>query len=173
MINLSKAQTIEKALIIIKEKYPDISISSSDFEIKVWANKSELLVKFRRLIRFIPWGKETSNLVYDISVDLHTKEIEPLDTWRSDRFYIPDDKETEQIEFIKGVFNLPFKGFETSINEKADRYEIRVDNKTSFGLYFLDKITRNEIMSPLQGSYIVSPNVGLEDIEEDPLVEIT
>ena len=64
-----KETIIAYAFTIIKERMPELEINPEDYEIRVWANKTEALVKFRRLINYYPINKQESR-INDFSVNI-------------------------------------------------------------------------------------------------------
>ena len=53
-----KNAIIEIAIDIIEKKYPALILYLNDFEITIWANKKEILVRFKRLIKYFPLNKK-------------------------------------------------------------------------------------------------------------------
>jgi len=166
-----KDAIIANALDIIKEKTPLLDINPKDYKITVWANKKEVLVKFRRRIKYYPLNKQ-ERVVYDFSVNIITQEI---DIWSIDDFYTPTKQDLKNIEFVKTHAPLPSSDqFEIRISETKDQFQISCTNKVAFGKYFVDKKTGKELPS-IQGSYtpMPPPNSTLSgEIDEDPLKEI-
>ena len=76
---LNKKQLINQANKIIASKYPEFSFDSKLYEIPTWKNSEETIVKYRRIIRFIPLDKKNENLNYDFEVNLTYQEIAPFD----------------------------------------------------------------------------------------------
>lgn len=168
---LGKDSIIRTANNIIENKYPNLNVNLSDFEIKAWSNKENIIVKFKRLIKFIPLSNEQSDFEYDLSINIETKEIAPIDTWGINNFYIPTEEDLKKIQFVKEAFNLPHSGFDNEVLEKADFYVINLDNDVSYGRYRIDKVTGEELINSIQGSYVPNPNPD-NIIEVDPLIEI-
>ena len=170
-----KTSIIQLAFHILESRKYPLSFTSSDFEISVWANKKEILVKFKRLIKYIPKNIEESDYIYDLSVNVITKELDPIDTWGPDSFYIPSEQDAKNIEFVKKYFGLPIQGFENKVYEEEDMYCINTENEVAFGKYYIDKNTGEEAMPPMQGSYILKPfqETSEEEFDKDPWIEIT
>ena len=82
----SKIKLIQVAIDILKEKQPFLVITPDEYESTAWGNSKEIIVKFRRYIRFIPLGAEPFQH-YDITVNLITKQILPFDSGYSFTFY--------------------------------------------------------------------------------------
>ncbi len=166
-----KKTIVAHAFTIIKEKVPTLEINSKDYEITVWANKKEALVKFRRRIKYYPKNKQ-ERIVYDFSVNIITQKT---DIWSIDDFYTPTKQDLKNIEFVKKHAPLPSSDqFEIRINETKDQFQISCTNKVAFGKYFIDKQTGKELPS-IQGSYIPmpKPNTTLSvEIDKDTLKEI-
>lgn len=167
----NKYELIKIALEIIKEKQPSVAIDFDDFEGTAWGNRKEIIVKFRRYIRFIPLNIDPQKrFSYDIMVNLNTNEISPFDDTFKSEFYIETDEDKKAIEFIKKNFDIFSSDFENTIYEGEEDYYIDRKNKYSFGKYIVNKKTG--IGKPeIQASYepMPKPNV-IEDL--DILVEI-
>ena len=73
---------------------------------------------------------------------------------------------------MKNNFNLPIHGFDNEISEEADRYRISTSNKVAYGIYYIDKITGEELPESIQGSYVPAPEIREDKVNEDPLIEI-
>ncbi len=166
-----KKAIVAYAFTILKEKAPTLKINPKDYEITVWANKTNTFVKFRRRIKYYPKNKQ-EKVVYDFSVNIITQET---GIWSIDDFYTPTKQDLKNIEFVKKHAPLPSSDqFEIRISETKDQFQISCTNKVAFGKYFIDKQTGKELPS-IQGSYIPmpKPNATLSgEIEEDPLKEI-
>lgn len=166
-----KGAVIDYAFIIIKEKVPSLKINLEDYKVTVWANKKEVLVKFRRRIKYYPKNKP-DRIDYDFSVNIIAQET---DIWSIDDFYVPTKQDLKNIEFVKKHAPLPSSDqFEIRISETKDQFQISCTNKVAFGKYFIDKQTGKELPS-IQGSYtpMPSPNTTLSgEIDEDQLKEI-
>jgi len=163
-----KETIIAYAFTIIKERMPELEINPEDYEIRVWANKTEALVKFRRLINYYPINKQESR-INDFSVNILTQET---DIWSVDDFHTLTKQDLENIKFVKKHYGLPpTNEFEISIYEHEDHFSINVDNEVAFGRYFIYKITGKQSPS-IQSSYIPMPPSTSEEINEDPLKEI-
>jgi len=165
---LGKGAIIAYAFDVIEKKMPSLEINPQDFEIKVWANKTKALVKFRRLIKYYPQNKK-DGIDHDFTVDIITREN---DIWSIDDFYVPTKQDLKNIKFVKEHFGLPSTNeFEISIYEGEDQFNINLDNKVAFGRYFIDKHTGKEHPG-IQSSYIPMPSPISEEINRDPLKEI-
>lgn len=151
--SFGKDSLINLALIALKEKKLPVEIIPEDYEITVWANKTEIIVKFRRLIKFIPLNHEISDFEYNLEVNLLTHKVSPFDDWHyMSEFYIPSKEEKEKIKFVKKAYGLPHKEFENVVYEDKDFYKIEIDNEVSFGRYSIDKKT-GVVSTETQGSY--------------------
>ena len=168
---LNKKQLINQANKIIASKYPEFSFDSELYEITAWKNSEETIVKYRRIIRFIPLDKKNENLNYDFEVNLTYQEIAPFDLFGFSKFYLPTTAEQVKIDFVAKKFGLPRLGFNNIITEDHDMYIIEVNNEVAFGKYFIDKITGNEHMGPLEGTY-TQRHAFTEFVDKDPLTEI-
>ena len=172
IIALGKASIIETAYNIIEQKLLTIKIIPEDYEITVWANQKELIVKFRRRIRYYPMNKEKSGFDYDLSVNLINKEINPIDIWGIEKFYIPTEEDIRNVKFVKESFGFPQQGFDINIHEEKDHYFISLDNEQAYGKYYIDKISGEEKPGSIQGSYIPRPFSDFDEADKDPLKEI-
>jgi hypothetical protein len=171
-MNVKKDSLIQLANEILELKYPSFKFNVSEYDITAWGNSKTTVVKYKRIIRFIPLDKKNNNLCYDFEVDLINKSIYPFDTWGIDMFYIPTSEEQAKIDFVIKAFGLPHKGFSNSIEEDADVYRINLDNEYSYGRYVIDKITGKECDGAIQGSYEPMPEDNSRHRFADPLVEI-
>jgi hypothetical protein len=169
-ISLDKSQLISKANKIITTKYSQFIFDPLLYEITVWKNSEETIVKYRRIIRFVPLEKKDENLDYDFEVNLTNQSVSPFDFWGLDKFYFPTIEEQAKINFVIKEFRLPRLGFDNTIVEGADMYSIYIDNEVAFGEYFIDKITGKECMGSIEGSYALPDFPEL--INPDPLIEI-
>ncbi len=172
---LGKKTIIQLAYTIINSKKPPVNIIPHDFKISVWGNKKEIIVKFIRQIRYIPKESEEMNLYYDLSVNVISKLIDPIDFWGNDSFYQASKQDIKNIEFVKKHFGLPVQGFENTIHEEDEMFYIILDNEEAYGRYYIDKITGEEAIGSIQGSYLPKPlpERTSKNIKEDPLIEIT
>lgn len=170
---LGKDAIIKRANRIIEKKYPTLKINSSDFGITAWSNKKDVVVKFKRRIKYVRLGGE-NDFNYDFSVNVVKHLVIPFDVFGIDRFYIPTKEDLNKIEFVRKKINLPRQGFYSEICEKADYYEIHVTNEVAFGSYFIDKITGREVQGSIEGSYAQVPDLGLTGgfSNENLLIEI-
>jgi len=149
-----KAELIQTAVAILKEKHPCVIIDSDDFESTAWQNSKEILVKFRRYIRFIPLNTEP-NQYYDITVNLITKQVFPFESGYNFTFYILTEADKKQLDFIKNKTSFPKQSnLEITITENEDHYWISSKNKTSFSKFFINKKTGFK-SGLIEGSYSV------------------
>jgi hypothetical protein len=171
---LGKTAIIQLSSIILENECPQLNIRSSDFKITVWASKKEILVKYKRLIRYVPLNKEENNYIYDFSVNVISQKVPQVEFLGMDSLFIPTKEDLKNIEFVKKSFGLPYQGFDNTIYEKEDAYHICVDNDVAFGKYFIDKISGKETMAPMQGSYapMPIPPRSKDETDSDPLIEI-
>ncbi|MDW3210874.1 MAG: hypothetical protein R8N23_13440 [Reichenbachiella sp.] len=169
---LPKDELIEHAYKMLASKYPDFTFDVKDYEITAWANTEKVVVLFRRIIRFTPLDRKDEDLSFDFELDLTHQRILPFDTWGMKRFYIPTKDEQKKIDFVVNSFGMPRLGFNNSIVEDTAMYKIQIDNEVAFGHYFIDKITGEECIGSIEGSYAPMPDDIPELIDPDPLVEI-
>ncbi len=170
--NSNKDALVEQAFRLLESNYSEYSFDAEDYEITAWTNTEKTIVKFRRIIRFTPLDKKDENLDYDFEVNLTHQTISPFDTWGMKRFYKPTKIEQEKIDFVVDAFGMPRLGFNNSIVEDSTMYKIHIDNEVAFGHYFLDKITGEECMGSIEGSYAPMPDDIPELVDPDPLIEI-
>ncbi len=169
---LGKESIIEKAKYIFKTKYPALKIDFSDFEITTWVNSEKIVANFKRSIKFITLKNEAGDLTYHFSINIETEAVTPLDYSGSEKFYIATEEDSAKLVFVKKAFNLPHAGFENTVVEKANMYEIMIDNDVAFGRYYIDKTTGKELTDlSIEGSYAPAPFP--EAILSYPLIEIT
>ncbi|MDO6761437.1 hypothetical protein Q4566_14590 [Tamlana sp. 2_MG-2023] len=169
--NLNRAELIQLANDAIALKYPDFKFDTKDYKITAWKNSEKTVVKYKRIIQFIPLGRARDNLRYDVEVDLTNQHISPFDTWGMENFYIPTREEQEKINFVVQAFGVERFSHKNSIKEDADMYVIHVSSKAAFGKYFIDKLTGKECMGAIESSYIQKPLIpNLTNV--DPMVEI-
>src|SRR5690606_30532264 len=140
--SFGKDSLINLALITLKEKKFPAEISPEDYEVTVWANKTDILVKFRRLIKFIPLNHKIDDFEYNLVVNILTHKVSPFDDGHQmSEFYIPSKEEKEKIKFVKKAYGLPHDGFENVVHEYEDFYKISMDNDVAFGKYSIGKKT--------------------------------
>src|SRR5690606_3499901 len=172
--SFGKDSLINLALITLKEKKLPAEISPEDYEITVWANMTEVLVKFRRLIKFVPLNHEISDFEYNLVVNITTHKGSPFDDWFNiNGYYYPSKEEKEKIKFVKKAYGLPHNGFENIVHEYEDLYKISLDNKVAYGRYSINKKT-GAVSTETQGSYMPEPPLNApvvfdnwEDLEQN------
>ena len=161
-----KPELIEIALEMLKKKEPSVIIDSDEFESTAWENSKEIIVKFRRYIRFISLKADLLQY-YDITVNMITQEILPFDSEYNFTFYIPSEEDTKQLNFIKDKTDLPKQSdSEITITENEEHYWISINSKTSFSKYFINKKTGFK-SGEIQNTYAVfQPKPVLESLYE-------
>lgn len=163
-----KASLVGQAFDILKANQPALEINADDYDITVWANSKEVIVKFRRLIRYV---RDSGNWYYDITVNLTTQKVSPWDDILfKDNFFIPTKAEQQVIDHLKEVTLLPYPHMESSISEGDENYYINCTSKTSFRHYFINKATGEE-SGILEGSYAVLPADMLPSSGDDDELE--
>ena len=165
-----KGTIIAMAYDLLAAKQPALKIDPNDYEVTVWANSTEIQVRFRRLIRYVSkdqWAE------YDITVNLIRNEILPFDDWfRKDKFFEPDDAQQQVIAYLKELLNLPYPHMENNISEDEENYYVDLTSKTAFSHQIISKAT-GERLAPLEGTYAVMPDtIPPSYVEADPMVEI-
>ncbi len=153
----NKAELVEIALQIIKEKHPEIIVQLSDFDGRVWESEyGDVCVIFRRAIRYV--SKEEKPANYDITVTLISKEISPLDHDKTS-FYQPSKKEEISITELKNKGLLPneiIPDVEYTITENDEYYLISCFND----LYHLDKKISSDTESPHVSKSLIHKKTG-------------
>lgn len=167
----NKRELIEMGFVLLQEKQPQVTIKPEDFEITAWKNSKEIVVKFRRIIRYIPLRFFSKKRIdFDITVNLKTHEILPFDGVFNTTFYTPTKADQEAIAFVQEKFGYFSGDFENTIREGKEDYFIDCENEYSYGKYTLNKIT-GKPGPALQGSYI--PVSLVEHVADlDILIEI-
>jgi hypothetical protein len=136
-----KQELVEIALEILKKKQYSVIIDSEDFESSVWQNSKEIIVKFRRYIRFIPLNSIPYQY-YDITVNLITKQVLPFESGYNFTFYIATEEDKNKLDFIKKKAGFSKKAdLEIIITENEDHYWISSSSKASFSKFFINKKT--------------------------------
>lgn len=157
---------VQLALILVNQRFPFIEIKKEEFDCKVWRGENGIAVDFTRIIRYVPIGKNESDLEYDIIVNLTNKIILPFEKPILNReFHIPSDADLKSLEFIKKHFGIFSSAFKNTIIEEAYEYKISCTNDSSYGYYTLNKKT-GEQGGALQGSYIPMQKPDLDDFNE-------
>ncbi|MEM0575859.1 hypothetical protein [Flavobacterium polysaccharolyticum] len=161
-----KQELIVIALHILKEKQPSLVINFENFESTVWGNSKEILVKFRRIIRYVPFGIDPEKrFSYDITVNLNTNEVSPFDDWFQSEFYIETKVDQKALAFIKKNFGSFSANFENTIYEGEEDYFIDSNNQYSFGKYKVNKRT-GIVKTEIQGSYEPMPKPIIENPDD-------
>jgi hypothetical protein len=161
-----KQELIVIALHILKEKQPSLVINFENFESTVWGNSKEILVKFRRIIRYVPFGTDPEKrFSYDITVNLNTNEVSPFDDWFQSEFYIETKADQKALAFIKKNFGSFSANFENTIYEGEEDYFIDSNNQYSFGKYKVNKRT-GIVKTEIQGSYEPMPKPIIENPDD-------
>lgn len=152
----SKPELIQIAFEILKEKQPSVVINADDFESSAWGNSKEIIVKFRRYIRFIPLNADPKEKIsYDVTVNLNTNEISPFDDYFKSEFYIETEEDKKAIAFVKEN-SIPIPSdFEITISEKLSSYWINRNSKTTFCHFFIEKKTGVK-SGVMEGSFSVN-----------------
>lgn len=137
----SKQELVQIAFDILKERQPSLVLNSDDFESSAWGNSKEIIVKFRRYIRFIPINAEPYQY-YDITLNLITKQILPFESGYNFTFYTPTQEDKKKLDFIKEKVDFSnHSSFDITITENEDNYWVSKKSKTSFSKFFIDKKT--------------------------------
>ncbi|WP_299248981.1 hypothetical protein [uncultured Cytophaga sp.] len=160
----TKQELIQMAVDILTEKQPSLVIDWDAFEYTAWKNSKELLVTFRRYIRFIALNAQPQHY-YDITVNLVTKQILPFESGYTCTFYVPTETDKKKLDFIKSISDLPSQSTsDITITENEDHYWISETNKIGFRKFFIDKKTGFK-SGVMEGSYSIEiPKPVVEDV---------
>src|SRR5690606_17345469 len=110
-----KEAIIQMAFAILEEKLPSLEVLPEDYEITVWANQKEVLVKFRKLIRY---QQKDTYYRHDLSVEIISERIEPFDLWGSQtNFFVPTQEQKKTIAYLTKQMNLPVRNKRNEIYE--------------------------------------------------------
>ncbi|PTB97383.1 hypothetical protein C9994_03080 [Marivirga lumbricoides] len=173
-------KVIEIAYNIINDKHPTIELLAEDYDISMWANSKDVVVKFRRQFKYYYPQKEGlhertyRDLIYDISVNLINQYVSPLDDcFLKERFYISSEEEKERIAFVKKHADIiiTHNCREYDIYEYEEHYDFYSRLNSSFINFKIDKITgENYDRNELNATPAVTPKSLLS--AEDPLTRI-
>ncbi|PXY47009.1 hypothetical protein [Flavobacterium hydrophilum] len=168
---ISKKTIIDMAVALLNKRQPSLQLNFEDYETKVLGDSKNMLVEFKRIVRYVPFGTDPEKrFSYDITVNLNTTEILPFDDFFKSEFYIETEKDKKAIEFVKKNFGGFSSGFENTIYEREEDYFIDLKNQYSFGKYVVNKKT-GEQKTEIQASYDPMPKP--EAIENpDVFIEI-
>ncbi len=172
-----KQRNINIALKLLTKRYPDLQLELDDFDITVMANGKEAFVKLNRKFQFVPLAIQredpfgaTHNYEHDLSINLVTEEILPLDIWDLKIFYVANAQEREKIAFIAKHVSLP-QGFEHRVVESADHYTIHSSNNSCFSISEVNKKTGELLHDSIVNGHI-EPDP-FKSVNYDPFEEIT
>ena len=140
--NTSDNKIVAIATSILKEKQPHLNFNPDDFDIVILGNYKDLIVKYRRFIRFKKSNKETT---FDIAVNIITKEIYPLNSLENS-LYISSLSDKKAIKIIKNTITLERnKNIEHTISENEDYFWITSLSEKKVKKYFIAK-KNNEVI---------------------------
>jgi len=135
-------EIVKIAYSILKSKQPNLKINPKDFEIIILGNYKDIIVKYRRYIRL---KNSNEKRVFDLAVNIITKEIFPFDSSDAS-FYIPSESDNSIINEIQHKLLLPLNPkMEHTIVENEDSFWITSISEKSIKKYFIDKST-NEVI---------------------------
>ncbi|MDW5289474.1 hypothetical protein [Formosa sp. PL04] len=121
---------------ILKEKYPDLELNPNDFEIVILGNYKDIIVKYRRFIRF---NKRNEKHVFDLAVNIITKTVSPFDT-SENSFYTPSSSDKKAIKNIKKSIPLELgSNMEHTVSENEDYFLVTSISAASTKKYFINK----------------------------------
>ncbi|WP_299212585.1 hypothetical protein [uncultured Aquimarina sp.] len=151
---LGKDSIIEIANTILEKKYPVLKINMNDFIITAWSNKKSILIKYRRIFKYVPLGKSENHFIYNFSIDIINEAIYPIDNnFLINSFYIPTQEERMKIKFVKNTMEFDTT-YHTTIYEKEGEYQISFTNYLISGTGIIDKTTgKSTIMSGVHGPF--------------------
>ncbi len=121
---------------ILHEKFPDLLLDPCDFENMVLANYKDLVVKYRRYVRF---SKGNAPIAFDISVNIITGELVPLDSPNT-IFSVPSSTEKKRVSNIQKIIPLEQgPSIEHNVSENKDYYFVTSTYERATKKYFIDK----------------------------------
>ncbi len=130
------AEIIKIASSILKEKQPDLKLNLDDFEIMILGNYKDLIVKYRRFIRF---KKSNDKTVFDLAINIITKEIFPFNSSEVP-FYIPLSSDKKTINIIQKKIQLDRNpNIEHTILENEDHFWIASISGRDIKKYLINK----------------------------------
>ena len=126
---LGKEELIKLAKQYLDVDFGHLQINFEEFNISVWANSINVLVKFNRKVHYTPLrykGTEppfyTSNISFDLSVDIISTTECQLNTWRLKDFFVPTANDLENLAFIEEHFGLYQAHFKTAVSEEENHF---------------------------------------------------
>ncbi len=156
-----KEAIVEMALAILSKKKPELEVLPVDYEITAWSCETDIVVKFRRLIRYSSADK---HYTYDLSVEVLSTKITPFDNRSySDNFFVPTKEQKETINFLKALVGLPYPNMDNVVGENDEYYIANCTSKTAFSHHYINKRTRQRLQ-PLKGTFAVFPEGELEPL---------
>ncbi|WMJ71712.1 hypothetical protein RCC89_00790 [Cytophagaceae bacterium ABcell3] len=135
-------ELVKIASSILAVKQPHLKIDPKDFDIVILGNYKDIIVKYRRNVRF---KNRNEKRVYDLAVNIITKEIFPFDS--SDvAFYTPTKADFDLIHSVQDIIPLPLgPKMEHTVSENDDYFFIVSISEESVKRYFIDKKTHEVI----------------------------
>ncbi|MEE9364775.1 MAG: hypothetical protein V3U92_19415 [Cellulophaga sp.] len=141
---------IEIASSILKEKQPNLKLNSNDFEIVILGNYKDIIVKYRRFIRF---EKSHEKTVFDLAVNIITKEIVPFNSSKIS-FYIPSLADKKAINTIQNILPLELSAnMEHTILENEDYFWIASLSQKAAKKYIINKKHKQIIWSEASNNF--------------------
>ena len=127
---------------ILKSKQPNLKIDPKDFEIIILGNYKDIIVKYRRFIRY---KNSNQKVIYDLAVNIITEEVFPFDS-KEYLFYTPRKSDITAINAINDKINLLLEpNYEHTISENSDYFWISSISEKCIKKYFINKNT-NEVV---------------------------
>jgi hypothetical protein len=153
----TKEELIAQATSMIRMRHPNIPFEASEYRARCWQSSSELKVSFERLICYT---EPTARRIFNVVVNFVGNYIDPLDGPEATQFYIPAEADRKIIDLVKqtvgignGKYTDAFYIAEIAMDGNVVRVSIETD--ASFRILYLDKTTGEQVMSPLEGAYII------------------
>ncbi|NRS87564.1 hypothetical protein HNQ02_000471 [Flavobacterium sp. 7E] len=160
--NTSNNKIIEIANSILKEKKPHLQLNLNDFEIVILGNYKDIFVKYRRFIRI---KNNNQNTVFDLVVNIITKEVLPFNSSEVS-FYPPSLSDKKIIQTIQN--NITFElisDIEYTISENQDYFFITSVSENSVKKYFILKKTNQVIWNHESGGLRINNREDLSLVE--------
>ncbi|WP_194766058.1 hypothetical protein [Tamlana sp. I1] len=135
-------EIIKMATSILKEKQPDLKLDPNDYDIMILGNYKDLIVKYRRFVRFNKGNEET---VFDLAVNIIIKEISPFNTSEI-AFYKTTSSDKKTIKTLQNVLPLEHSAnIEHTVSENNNYFFVTSIYESATKNYFISKNT-NEIV---------------------------
>jgi len=138
----TNAAIIKIATAILKEKHPEITLDPKAFEIVILGNYKDLIVKYRRYIRFNNTNKD---IAFDLAVNIITKEVAPFTTPEIP-FYEGTLSDLKAINTIEHITPFDYhSNIEYTVSENDAYFFVTNISENSTKKYFINKNTNTVI----------------------------